>query len=92
MLPIKTAKDGQKVYQGTYADFKWLGKSYESEVLKVSGNALCRCVSCFLILLKILLDDRQLLLKLCDTLVKMECTRDVLEEVEIDSTTDRQHN
>ena len=50
VLPIKSAKDGQKVYQGAYADFKWLGKCYEAEVLKISGNALRRCVSYLLIL------------------------------------------
>ena len=47
VLPIKSAKDGQKVYQGAYANFKWLGKFYEAEVLKVSGNELNlrRCIS-----------------------------------------------
>ncbi len=34
-------------------------------------------------------EDRQQLLKLCDKLVKMECTREeILDEVEIDSTTE----
>jgi len=34
-------------------------------------------------------EDRQHLLKLCDKLVKMECTReDILGEMEIDSTTE----
>ncbi len=41
VLPVQAAKEGQKVFQGSYADFKWLGKQlYEAEVLKISGKGV----------------------------------------------------
>lgn len=38
VLPVTAAKAGQNVYPGVYSDFKWMGKLYEAEVLKVSGK------------------------------------------------------
>jgi len=38
VLPVRAAKEGQKVFQGSYTDFKWLGHPYEAEVLKISGK------------------------------------------------------
>lgn len=40
VLPITTTKAGQKVYPGSFGDFKWLVTFYEAEVLKVSGKIL----------------------------------------------------
>ena len=36
--PISAAKSGEKVYAGVFGDFKWAGKYYEAEVLKISGE------------------------------------------------------
>ena len=33
-----TVKKGMEVYVGAFAEFKWLGKFYEAEVLKISGK------------------------------------------------------
>ena len=36
--PISSARKGTNVYTGVFADFKWAGKYYEAEVLKMSGE------------------------------------------------------
>lgn len=35
-----TVKKGMKVYPGAIAEFKWLGKFYEAEILKISSKIL----------------------------------------------------
>lgn len=40
VLPATSAKAGQSVYPGVYAEFKWLKNTYEAEVLRISGKGL----------------------------------------------------
>ena len=38
--PFSSAKKGTKVYTGVFGEFKWSGKFYEAEVLKISGEKI----------------------------------------------------
>ena len=37
VLSSTTARKSEKVYSGSFTEFKWGGKQYEAEVLKLSG-------------------------------------------------------
>ena len=41
--PISSARKGTNVYTGVFGDFKWAGKYYEAEVLKMSGERTYTC-------------------------------------------------
>lgn len=38
VIPASTVKPGQEVYVEAVCEFKWLGRYFEAEVLKVSGQ------------------------------------------------------
>jgi len=38
--PFSSSKKGTKVYTGVFGEFKWSGKFYEAEVLKISGEKI----------------------------------------------------
>ena len=40
IMPFSSAKKGTKVYTGVFGEFKWSGKFYEAEVLKISGEKI----------------------------------------------------